>query len=127
MNSMFQHPLMSHAGLTSEPPAVRHAPHSPHSRRRIVIVGLLASGAALRLWQYAADTSFWVDEITLAHNIVGRPLRRLLFEPLAFDQIAPKGFLLVQKLAALGLGPSELALRLSRSCAAWRHSSSSGN
>jgi len=103
---------MSHAGPTSDTDTVRDAPPSPRSRRSAVMIGLLAIGAALRLWQYASDMSFWRDEIALAHNIVGRPLRRLLLEPLAFDQVAPQGFLLVQKLAVMVLGPSELALRL---------------
>jgi 4-amino-4-deoxy-L-arabinose transferase-like glycosyltransferase len=120
--------LMSHAGPTSETDTVRDVPGSPPSRRTVVsqgayrvaafsrrralMIGLLAIGAALRLWQYAADTSFWRDEVALAHNIVEHPLRRLLLESLAGDQVAPKGFLLVQKLAVMVLGPSELAMRL---------------
>ena len=31
-------------------------------------------GAALRLWQYAAGTSLWWDELAVAQNIIGRPM-----------------------------------------------------
>ncbi len=74
-----------------------------------LLVGL---GVALRLWAYAGNASFWLDEILLARNIVGLPLGELVTRPLRLDQVAPRGFLLVEKLAALGLGGSELALRL---------------
>ena len=79
--------------------------------RRLVNAFMIA-GAALRLWQYAADGSLWLDEIALARNILGRPLGALLTAPLAFDQAAPWGFLLAEKLAVMLLGPSDLVLRL---------------
>ncbi|HET7456823.1 MAG TPA: hypothetical protein VFJ74_04145 [Gemmatimonadaceae bacterium] len=82
-------------------------------RWRALTVVLLAVGVALRLWQYAANTSFWLDEISIARNVVAdQPLRTLLFQPLAFEQVAPKGFLLAEWLAVAALGPTELALRL---------------
>ena len=73
---------------------------------------VVVAGAALRIWQYAGNTSLWLDEIALAHSIVHLDLRALLFAPLPYDQVAPKGFLLVQKLAVLALGPTDYALRL---------------
>jgi hypothetical protein len=69
-------------------------------------------GVALRVWAYAADSSFWLDEILLARNILTLPLAHLLTEPLYLDQVAPRGFLLVEKLIAGTLGGGELALRL---------------
>jgi len=69
-------------------------------------------GVALRLWAYAANTSFWLDEILLSRNILELPLRTLLTQPLQLDQVAPRGFLLVEKVTVLGLGDYELALRL---------------
>jgi hypothetical protein len=79
---------------------------------RWLFLSLTVTGVALRLWQYAGDASLWLDELALARNIVDRPLGRLLFEPLDYDQIAPRGFLLVEKLAVAALGPSGYALRL---------------
>lgn len=75
-------------------------------------MAIVAIAIVVRVWQYAAGTSLWLDEIALTRNIVGLSLHDLLLRPLSFDQVAPRGFLLVEKLATLILGPSELALRL---------------
>jgi hypothetical protein len=75
-------------------------------------LALVIAGAALRLWQYAARASLTVDEAALARNIVDRSLRTLLLEPLAFDQTAPPGFLVVEKAAVTLFGNNEYALRL---------------
>jgi len=77
-----------------------------------VIVALLVIGAILRIWQYAANTSLWLDEIALTKGILQLDLPSLLTSPLPYDQVAPKGFLLLQKLAVMALGPTEYALRL---------------
>ena len=73
---------------------------------------LVVIGVALRVWAYAANTSLWLDEILLARNIIALPLRDLITQPLLLDQVAPRGFLLVEKLAVLTFGDRELALRL---------------
>ncbi len=70
------------------------------------------AGAALRVWQYAADGSLWVDELALVRGILAADLRELLTSQLLHNQVAPKGFLLVEKLAATAFGPSDYALRL---------------
>ena len=72
---------------------------------------LCALGAALRLWQYAAGASLWADEANMALNIVERPLARLL-GPLDYRQVAPPGWLVLEKLAVLVFGEGEHALRL---------------
>ena len=74
--------------------------------------GLLVVGVALRVWQYAADQSFWFDELSIARNVLSRSLSDLLLRPLAYDQIAPIGYMALVKLSALVFGPSDLALRL---------------
>jgi hypothetical protein len=74
-----------------------------------VLLGLL--GAALRLWQYAVGASLWADEANLALNIIDRPLGRLL-GPLDYRQVAPPGWLLLQRAAVALLGDGEHALRL---------------
>jgi hypothetical protein len=69
-------------------------------------------GLALRVWNYAAASSLWLDEILLSRNVLARGAWQLLTEPLQLDQVAPPGFLLVEKLAVASLGASELTLRL---------------
>lgn len=71
----------------------------------------VAFGCALRITQYVSNRSLWVDEASLALNILGRSFGRLL-APLAFNQAAPPGFLLAEKASTELLGSSEYALRL---------------
>ncbi len=73
--------------------------------------GLIAVGVMLRLVQYASGRSLWGDEAKLALNIVNRSYPEL-FQVLDYDQVAPVGFLLVEKAIAQVLGASEAALRL---------------
>lgn len=84
----------------------------PRKFEWLALVALVALGAALRIWQYAANSSLWLDEVALAMGIVRTDLMGLLTAPLPYDQVAPKGFLLLQKLAVLAFGPSDYALRL---------------
>jgi hypothetical protein len=72
---------------------------------------ILAFGALLRLVWYFDRGSLWLDEAFLALNIVHRSPSELL-EPLSFDQGAPWGFLLAEKLSVATLGVDELSLRL---------------
>jgi Dolichyl-phosphate-mannose-protein mannosyltransferase len=74
-------------------------------------VALLAAGIALRLWQYLGASALWTDEATVANNIVGRSFAQLLVSPLAHNQAAPVGFLMIEKLAVTIFGANELALR----------------
>lgn len=69
-------------------------------------------GCALRLIHYLSNPSLWMDEALLALNIISRPLEMLLGLPLAFQQGAPPGFLILERSAVVLFGPSELALRL---------------
>ena len=71
---------------------------------------LLLLGAALRLRQYLSGRSLWADEAMLALNIVNRNFAGM-FQRLDYDQGAPLGFLLVEKLFNLILGRHELVLR----------------
>jgi hypothetical protein len=72
---------------------------------------LLLIGIILRLRQYLSGRSLWADEAMLALNIVNRNFSQL-FQPLDYDQGAPLGFLLVEKLFHAALGRTEFALRL---------------
>src|SRR5438132_4168306 len=78
---------------------------------RELLVVLVGIGIALRVAQYAANRSLWVDEAWVALNLIERPLSGLTTH-LSFNQAAPIGFLLVERIVAKLLGFSEYALRL---------------
>lgn len=72
---------------------------------------LVAVGVLIRLLVFAQNRSLWLDEAMLANNLVERSPAALLL-PLADDQAAPIGFLMVEKGIISVLGGSERALRL---------------
>ncbi|MGB3514056.1 MAG: glycosyltransferase family 39 protein [Microcoleaceae cyanobacterium] len=80
-------------------------------KRPILPYLIIAFGVAVRLVQYLSNRSLWADEAVLALNIVNRSYLELL-QPLDYDQGAPIGFLIVEKLAVQILGNNEYALRL---------------
>jgi hypothetical protein len=67
-------------------------------------------GVVLRVAQYLAKSSLWIDELALVHNIIGRSFGALL-RPLDYAQVAPIGFLFVEKAATVLFGTGEYALR----------------
>ena len=75
-----------------------------------ISLGIIIFGAILRLRQYFSGRSLWADEAMLALNIVNRNFAEL-FKPLEYDQGAPLGFLLVEKLFNTLFGRHELVLR----------------
>jgi hypothetical protein len=81
------------------------------SWERASVVLLILLGALLRLRQYLTGRSLWSDEAMLALNIVNRNFAGM-FRPLDYDQGAPIGFLLVEKIFNSILGKNEFALRL---------------
>jgi hypothetical protein len=72
-------------------------------------VGLI--GSLLRLYFYMINRSLWLDEAMLALNIVNRTFVDL-FKPLDFNQGAPIGFLLLQKVVISVFGSRDYILRL---------------
>jgi hypothetical protein len=72
---------------------------------------MLLSGAGLRLYQYFANRSLFIDEAALALNVRERSFAQLL-APLDHAQTAPIGFLWLEKAIMLVLGQSEYALRM---------------
>jgi hypothetical protein len=79
--------------------------------RRPFLWTLVAAGAALRIFQYASDTSLWYDELSIVRNLVHRSEARLLLEPLGYDQVAPVGFMVAEKAISRVLGQSDMAFR----------------
>lgn len=72
---------------------------------------IICFGILVRLVQYLYNRSLWADEAVLALNIVNRTYLELL-QPLDYEQGAPLGFLMVEKLAVQLFGNNEYALRL---------------
>ncbi|GAC1529779.1 MAG: hypothetical protein NVS3B12_03470 [Acidimicrobiales bacterium] len=68
-------------------------------------------GAAVRLEQFGARRSLWLDEALVANNVVARDFAGLL-RPLNGEQGAPVGWLWVQRVAVIVLGNTEYALRV---------------
>lgn len=68
-------------------------------------------GVALRTRALLANRSLWLDEAMLALNVCRRGFPELL-KPLDYDQGAPVGFLVLERLAVIALGANELSLRL---------------
>ena len=81
------------------------------SWEKTVAVLLILLGAVLRLRQYLTGRSLWADEASLALNIVNRAFGGM-FQPLDYDQGAPIGFLLIEKIFQSILGKNEFVLRL---------------
>jgi hypothetical protein len=77
---------------------------------RWIPAALIVAGAALRIHAYAQNASLSIDEAAIARNLAARSFTRI-FGPLDFAQIAPPGFLALEKLAMTLFGRSEYALR----------------
>jgi hypothetical protein len=97
--------------LAPEPAASSHPIYRALTAPR-TLTALVLIGVALRLWAYLAETGLYLDEILLSHSILNLPLLDLLTRPLPLDQVAPLGFLLVERTAVSIFGHNELALRL---------------
>jgi hypothetical protein len=81
-------------------------------RHHGAFIAIASIGILLRCWQYFANDSYFMDEIAVLRNLMDRPWRDLLTQPLSYGQLAPPGFLMVEKLLLGTLGPTEYSLRL---------------
>ncbi len=77
---------------------------------RTTVFTLIAFGVVVRLVQYTANRSLWLDEAQLALVLLQRSARQLL-ELLPRGQGAAPAFLWAEQLALRTLGPSEYSLR----------------
>lgn len=80
--------------------------YAKHSPWIIISIGII-----LRLIQYISNSSLWLDESLLALNIVNKTFPEL-FKPLDHWQVAPIGFLVIEKLNVQLFGNNEYVLRL---------------
>ena len=97
------------AGARAEPGTIPPTVSASASSRVLALLIVLA--VAVRAWAYFSNVSLWLDELLVSRNVLGLPLSHLLTKPLLLDQVAPRGFLLLEKLAVMALGRNELALR----------------
>ncbi|HZW30438.1 MAG TPA: glycosyltransferase family 39 protein [Isosphaeraceae bacterium] len=72
---------------------------------------VIAAGVFLRVLVYLTNRTMWLDEMSLATNLIGRPILDFS-EPLSGDQLAPFLFLMVERALVQLLGDSNFALRL---------------
>jgi hypothetical protein len=93
-------------GRVSEGPALISVLRSPY-----LLLGLVLVGIGLRVAQYAANRSLWIDEVDLSLNLIARSFIGLT-KPLQFGSVAPIGFLFSQEGVTKLFGFSEYALRL---------------
>lgn len=101
--------------LLAPPPAPHQTERTPTVRDpaewNVAAWAAILPGVALRLWQYLANPSLWVDEAAVARNVLDREAGQL-FAALDYGQVAPPGFLLGVKISETLFGGSEYALRL---------------
>jgi hypothetical protein len=91
--------------------ATRRHLYSKGRAYRLLVAIAVAIGVALRIREYAANRALWYDESLLSLNIIDQSMTGL-FGRLGFNQAAPPGFLLVERLSVDAFGRSEYALRL---------------
>lgn len=72
---------------------------------------LLLTGVILALIQFLFNRSLWLDEASLALNIINRNCFELL-KPLTYGQVAPILFLQIERFFSLMIPDSEYGLRL---------------
>ena len=68
-------------------------------------------GVILAIYQYIFNRSLWLDESSLARNIISKGFLELL-QPLDHNQVAPIGYLWVARFFVVLFGDSELPMRL---------------
>src|SRR5438046_2136229 len=66
-------------------------------------VVVLVVGILLRVIVYLTNRTMWLDELSLKGNLVNKPILSFS-EPLTNDQLAPFGFLIVQRVIVRLLG-----------------------
>ena len=84
--------------------------YSPRTLNFWILLIFLAA-IVLRCIHYFGRSSMWLDELAAAFNVSERSFYQLATESLDFNQVAPLGFLWLQKTATLLLGVNDHAYR----------------
>jgi hypothetical protein len=83
-------------------------------RRRVddrPLESLVWLGAVLRIWVYLQGRSYWMDEGSLRANLIGGAILDFS-KPLTGDQLAPFGFLVLERVLVAAFGGSVYVTRL---------------
>lgn len=78
---------------------------------RIVVYCLIFYGILLRLRQFFFLRSFWLDEAAIAINIIRKSFLELA-KPLDYYQVAPYGFLIIEKAFSSIFGNEDFVFRI---------------
>ncbi len=79
--------------------------------RASLLTAAIAVGVALRLVQYVSDRSLWLDEVLLSKSFINHSFAQLARMPLDEGQVAPLGFVELERLQIALFGHGERALR----------------
>jgi hypothetical protein len=82
-----------------------------YSTGEICIILILTISILLSLWQFLFNRSLWLDEASLALNIIHKSSLELL-KPLDYDQVAPILFLQIEKFFSTIWPDTEYGLRI---------------
>lgn len=80
-------------------------------KQEIWITLVLLLAITLRAIHFFGRSSMWLDELAAAFNVMERNFYQLATESLGFNQVAPPGFLYLQKIATLIIGENDHAFR----------------
>ncbi len=88
----------------------KHHLQNPQYVLSAIFYLIIFIGAFLAIYQFLCNRSLWVDEAFLALHIISKDFIGLT-KPLN-NQVAPIGFLFIERISVLILGKNELALRI---------------
>ncbi|MCU0354387.1 MAG: hypothetical protein MUD08_11725, partial [Cytophagales bacterium] len=80
--------------------------------KRLCLLVIILTGVAIRLYHYVDNRGLYLDETSVAVNLIEQTFQKLASPPLIYDQQAPVVFWWSQKVIVNILGYSEPALRL---------------
>ncbi len=96
---------------TNKNPTIKYLNPGRSKLFRLLSILVIILGIFLRLAQYFSDRSLWFDEALISLNVVNRSFSGLLTS-LDYNQIAPAGFLLIEKTLANLFGETDYVLRV---------------
>jgi hypothetical protein len=104
-------PVTCPVDVTKEKYMKKHYLRHPYSILSAMLYLIVFIGISLAIYQFIFNRSLWLDEAKLALNIINKDFIGLT-KPLDYHQVAPIGFLFIEKISVLILGKNELALRI---------------